>query len=216
MSLYFADDILILLRKPINNILGNSAKFIVLIPQEYFFTQIKISIVTGIIISIPWVLFQIWLFISPGLYKQEQYYSIIFIVFGTILFISGILFSYLIIFPIMFNFFIHTLPSTIHPTYSINMLFNFEIKMLLIFGCIFEVPILIMILIQLKIINILTLQKNRKFMIVLSFIIGAILTPPDPMTQILLAIPLIILYEISIIISKILLFKSIYHINTKK
>jgi sec-independent protein translocase protein TatC len=205
ISYMFSDKLLIILRKPIQKVLAKSSNFIVLTPQEYFFTEIKVALFFGMFLSSPWILYQIWLFISPGLYKQEKKYIFIFTITSTSFFLLGGLFCYFIVFPAMFNFFLNTIPSDIIGNYSLGMLYSFVINTILAFSIIFEAPIIIFLLVSLSIINIKTLTNIRKHIIVSAFIIGAILTPPDPITQIMLAIPLIILYEIGILGSKIIL-----------
>jgi len=133
-AMFFSDEILTYLRKPMMLVLGDSAKFVVLVPQEYFFMQIKAGIMVGIFLASPWIFFQIWLFIAPGLYKKEKHYSVVFVLSGAFFFITGALFSYIIVFPPMFKFFISTLPLGIHGTYSVGMLFGFATNMLFAFG----------------------------------------------------------------------------------
>ena len=205
LSLIFVDKILIYLCYPILNTFNDIAKFIVLTPQEYFFIQLKTCIISGMFLSSPWILFQIWLFIAPGLYRKEKRYSIVFVLAGIFFFTLGVLFCYIIVFPIVFNFFINTLPKEIEITYSIGMLFSFIISMLLIFGFIFEVPVLIFLLVVFKVIDVKKLVKIRRYVFVTAFVIGALLTPPDPITQLLLAFPIIFLYELGLIAVKFLI-----------
>jgi len=203
----FADQILAYLRQPMAEALGSSARFIVLAPQEYFFTQIKAALVAGIFLASPWILLQIWLFIAPGLYRNEKRHAALFVGAGAFFFIAGAFFSYLVVFPPMFRFFIGTLPEAIEGAYSVGMLFGFATSMLLAFGVVFEAPVLVFMLVLLDVVEIKTLAKFRPYILVLSFVLGAILTPPDPVTQIFLALPLIILYEIGLIASKIFVRK---------
>ncbi len=206
-ALFFSNEILAYLREPMSRVLGDSAKFIVLAPQEYFFTQIKAGIVAGIFLASPWILFQVWKFIAPGLYKNEKRYSAIFVLAGAFFFIAGAVFSYTIVFPPMFKFFIGTLPPGVEGAYSVGMLFGFATSMLLAFGLVFETPVLVFMLVLLDIVEIQSLVKFRRYLLVLAFVLGALLTPPDPITQVFLALPLIILYELGLLASRIMLSK---------
>ena len=214
-AIFFSDEILSYLRKPMMNVLGNSAKFVVLVPHEYFFSKIKAAIVAGIFLSSPWIFFQIWLFIAPGLYKKEKYYSVVFVLAGAFFFIAGAFFSYLIVFPPMFSFFVSTLPSSIEGAYSVGMLFGFATSMLLAFGLVFETPVFVFMIVLLDIVEISSLIKFRRYVFVLAFVLGAILTPPDPLTQVFLALPLIILYELGLFFAKIMIFKRKLAVHSK-
>lgn len=205
----YVDYILAYLRAPIAKILGPNHKFVVLAPQEYFFTELKAAAIAGIFASSPWILWHIWRFIAPGLYKNEKKFAASFVIAGALFFICGALFAYEIIFPPMFGFFIESLPKDIEGAYSVGMLFGFASSTLLVFGVVFEAPVIVFMLVWAEIVDIDTLKKFRRHMIVLAFIIGAILTPPDPLTQIMLAVPLIILYELGILAASLLLRKKV-------
>lgn len=203
----FAEEILAFLREPMAEVLGEHSRFVVLAPQEYFFTELKAAAVAGVFVASPWILWQLWRFIAPGLYKDEKKFAASFVIAGAGFFICGGLFSYLVIFPPMFSFFIGTLPPGIEGAYSVGMLFGFASTMLLVFGVVFEAPLIVFMLVWAEIVEIESLINFRRYMIVLAFIIGAILTPPDPLTQVMLAVPLIILYEIGLLAARFILRK---------
>lgn len=197
---YYSDIILEYLRIPIFRTWTNTSKFIVLAPYEYFFTKIKVSLLFGFSLSIPFIFIQLWMFISPGLHQKEKYYLSFFLFSGVLFFLFGILFCYEIVLPSIFYFFLNILPNNIENTYSINILFNFTINLLLIFGIIFETPIILVCLTIFNIVDMSKLKKSRQYLIIFAFIFGAIFTPPDPISQLLLAIPLILLFEFGFIL----------------
>jgi sec-independent protein translocase protein TatC len=187
---------------PVKKFLNKSNEFIVLTPQEYFFTEIKISLLAGLFVSMPWILYQVWKFIAPGLYKSEKKYIFLLTLFSSFFFIFGGVFCYFLVLPKVFKFFIEILPLNIKGNYSFGMLYSFITNILLAFAIVFEAPIIVFFLIFFSIVDVSSFKQIRKYVIVGSFIIGALLTPPDPLTQIMLAIPLIILYELGIIMAK--------------
>lgn len=201
--MFFTNDFLNILKYPMEQFLKNNNSFIILMPHEYFFTQMKAALFGGIIISSPWISYQIWSFVSPGLHVKEKKYSVIFIFLSAFFFILGVLFGYLFVLPVSFNFFSQGLPNDVIGNYSIPMLFSFSIKILIVFGIIFETPIIIFLLIFLKIIHIDFFIKHRKIVIIIAFLLAAILTPPDPLSQIMLAIPLILFFEIGILAARL-------------
>lgn len=205
----FAEQILAFLRAPMAKVLGDTSRFVVLAPQEYFFTELKAAAVAGLFVSSPWILWQVWKFIAPALYKSEKKFAATFVLAGASFFIAGGLFSYLAIFPAMFGFFIGTLPAGIEGAYSVGLLFGFATSMLLVFGVVFEAPVIVFMLVWADIVDIETLTKFRRYMIVIAFIIGAILTPPDPLTQVMLAVPLICLYEVGLLAARLMLRKKV-------
>lgn len=205
---YVSNEILAWLRAPMEAVLGEQAEFVVLAPQEYFFTQMKAALVGGIFVASPWILYQAWLFIAPGLYKNERKYVVAFVFFGAFFFVAGAIFSYEFVFPPMFEFFIGTLPPDVKGQYSIGMLMGFATNMLLAFGAVFEAPVVVYLLCALGVVDPVTLGKYRRYVIVIAFIIAAVLTPtPDPMTQTMMATPMIILFELGLLAARLTLPK---------
>lgn len=179
------------------------AHFIVIAPAEYIVAQMKAAFVAGLFIASPWVLYQIWMFISPGLYDHEKRYVTAFVWAGAACFCGGAVFAYLVVFPQMFAFFVAQNPPDILMTLSIAEHFSFTLKMLIAFGVVFETPVVIFILSISGIVDPNSLYKYRKYVIVVAFIIGAVLTPStDPLSQLLLAGPLLVLYEVGVLVSR--------------
>ena len=205
----FADEILAWLRKPMQSVFKDNSHFIVLVPHEYFFTEMKAALVAGLFLSSPWVLYQIWLFVAPGLYKKEKKMAALFVVAAMLCFVAGAYFGYTFVFPPMFQFFIGTLPDDIQGTYSVGMLFGFATNMLLAFGLVFETPVVVFLLVMLNVVELESLTKIRRYVIVAAFLIAAILTPtPDPLTQTMMAVPMIFLYELGILVARLVLRRS--------
>ena len=206
---FFADLLLQWLSEPIQKALEGQAHLVVLAPHEYFFTQMKAALIGGFVLSSPWVFYQIWLFVAPGLYKNERKLAFCFVFCTALFFVSGILFAQYVVFPSIFRFFIGSLPSYIQGQYSIGLLFSFSTNLLLAFGLVFETPVLVFLLIYMDLVELKTLQSYRRYVIVLAFIVAAILTPtPDPLTQTLMACPILLLYELGLLVAKLAIFKN--------
>lgn len=205
-----AEDIIHLLRIPLERALdevaAGKASFVVIAPAEYFIAQLKAALVAGVFLSSPWSLYQVWLFIAPGLYKHEQRWASAFVFAGAFFFIAGGLFAYFFAFPGMFRFFLSaTVNADIQMTLSIAEHLSFSMKMLLAFGVAFQTPVIVFVLSMLGVVDPSTLTKYRSYVIVGAFIVGAILTPPDILSQTLLAVPLLLLFEVGVLASRIVL-----------
>lgn len=206
-AFFVSDELLAALREPmiemVREIHGADAKFIATSPAEYFMSQMKIALVAGLLLASPWVLYQIWLFIAPGLYDHEKRYVSWFVWAGALCFVGGAAFAYYVAFPPMFRFFVETTHPDVAMTPSIAEHLSFALKMLLAFGVVFETPVVIFILSVAGIIDPAALGKYRRYVVVAAFIIAAVLTPsPDVLSQLLLAGPLLLLYEAGIFVSK--------------
>lgn len=195
----FVDIIVELLVKP-----ADKLDFIYLSPPELFLAYIKISIISGLIISSPITLGQIWLFVRPGLREKERKYLRLALWMGIIFFLIGVGFAYFTMVPITINFFTQVSREGIAPLFSFDSYLSFISSLLLSSGLVFELPLLIILLTQLKLITASTLRKYRKYVILIIFIIAAIITPPDVISQILLGLPMVFLYEISIWLANII------------
>ena len=167
-------------------------------PAEAFFSHIKIAIVAGLFLVSPYVFAQIWGFIAPGLYADERKWMIPMAVVSALFFCSGALFGYFIVFPYGFEFFASFSTGGIQFTPKLNEYLSFCLKLLFAFGFVFELPLFIFFLARMGMVSSAGLRKKRKYAILIGFVLAAVLTPPDPFTQCLMAGPLIILYEIGI------------------
>ncbi len=196
VSYNYIDRIMKYITKP-----GKNLEFIYVAPPELFLEYVKISFVVGTTIALPIILFQIWSFIKPGLKKKEQNYILFAMNMGILFFITGILFAYFIVVPIIIQFFVKMSVDKVMPLFSFAKYVSFIGTLLLSFGLIFELPMLVLLLTQLGLISPEILKKHRKIAILIIAIIGAILTPPDIVSQFLMAGPMILLYEFSIFLS---------------
>ena len=184
---------------PLINVMKQGETLIYTGLPEAFFTYLKVSFLTGLILASPIVLYEFWMFVAPGLYKNERRMMAPIVLLSTLFFVGGSLFGYFFVFPWGFKFFLGFATDTIRPLPSMKEYFGFSAKLLLAFGLVFELPLVLTFLARLGVVSVEFLKKNRKYAILLIFTGAAILTPPDVITQILMAVPLMALYEISII-----------------
>lgn len=193
----FTDKIFSELVKP----LGGTLVFIA--PQEAFIANVKIALLGGFYFSSPYILYQLWQFIAAGLRKKEKKVSSVYAFFSFVFFILGSWVGYFIIVPIGIRFLLSFGSSYVIPMISVDKYISFVGLLTLVFGLIFQVPLIMLLLAKIGIVTPQSLSRNRKYAILIIFIAAAILTPPDAVTQCLMAVPLVILYEISIILSRI-------------
>ncbi|MCP4347440.1 MAG: twin-arginine translocase subunit TatC [Desulfobacterales bacterium] len=178
-------------------------EFITTAIQEGFFTYLKVALLTGLLTGAPVILYQFWMFVAPGLYNKERRLLAPIVALSSFFFVGGALFGYFVVFPFGFKFLLSVTPSTIIPRLSMKEYLNFSSKLLLAFGLVFELPLVITFMAKLGIVSVDFLKKNRKYAILLFFVGSALLTPPDVVTQVMMALPLMLLYEISIIGARI-------------
>lgn len=167
-----------------------------------FTTPLKLCFVISFMLSVPMILYHAWAFVSPGLYTREKKLFAPIVLLSILLFYIGILFAHCIVLPLALGFFLHIAPSGVTVMTDISHYLDFVLAFYLAFGAAFEVPILTFLLIKTGVISIETLQTRRPFIIVAAFVIGMLLTPPDVISQILLALPLLALFEIGLLLTK--------------
>jgi sec-independent protein translocase protein TatC len=192
-----------ILVQPLINVMKDGESLIYTGLPEAFFTYLKVSFLTGLMVASPILLYQFWMFVAPGLYHKERRLMVPIVILSSIFFVGGALFGYFVVFPWGFKFFMGFASDTIRPLPSMKEYFGFSAKLLLAFGLVFELPLVITFMAKLGIVSVDFLKKNRKYALLLFFAGAAILTPPDVITQVLMAMPLMVLYEISIIGAKI-------------
>ncbi len=202
VSYFFSKQIFYFVSLPLLEVLPKENNLIFTALPEAFFTYLKISFFTGIIVASPYIFYQIWKFVSPGLYPHEKKYVAPFVIISTIFFVTGILFAYFVVFPYGFKFFLSFQNEYIKALPTMKQYLSFTLKLLFAFGVIFELPVFMYFLAKIGVVNSILLTKNRRYVLVLIFVVAAILTPPDVFTQFLMAVPLILLYEISIFVVK--------------
>jgi sec-independent protein translocase protein TatC len=203
ISYIFSKEIFQLLMIPLIKALPPGASMIFTSLPEAFFTYLKVALLAGLFVASPVVLYQVWLFVAPALYSKEKKYVIPFVIFSTILFIGGAAFGYFIVFPYGFKFFMSFATDFIQPAPKLKEYLSFCSILLLTFGFVFELPLFIFFLAKLGVVDAGMLSRNRRYVIVGIFMLAAIFTPPDIVTQVMMAAPLVILYEFSIVLAKI-------------
>jgi len=202
ISYIFSKQLFSFLILPLTEVLPADSHLIFTSLPEMFIAYVKVALIAGIMLAIPIIFYELWMFLAPALYQREKRYLIPFVLFSSILFAAGALFGYFVVFPYGFKFFISFATEDIQALPSVKQYFSFTIRLLLAFGLVFELPVVVFFMTKIGLITPDSMKRFRKFAILGSFILGAILTPPDVATQIMMALPIIILYEVSIIISK--------------
>jgi len=197
----FADEIYTFIAAPIVQAIPGS-NLIAIGVISPFLTPLKMSLILAIYIAMPYLLYQLWMFAAPALYKHEKKLILPLVISSTILFYTGLLFSFYIVFPVIFNFLSSVGPSSVDFAPDIQYYLDFILKVSFAFGVAFEVPIATILFIMFGITTAERLKKNRAYIIVGSFILGMILTPPDIISQFLIAIPIWLLFETGLICSK--------------
>ena len=203
LSYGFKEKLFQILTRPLTGAMQAGDKLIFTGLPEAFFTYLKVSFLSGIILATPVIFYEFWMFVAPGLYDKEKRLMLPIVLLSTIFFVGGAFFGYFIVFPYGFKFFLGFASDIIKPLPSMREYLSFASKLLLAFGLVFELPLIVTFLAKLGMVSVPFLKKNRKYAILLFFTVAAILTPPDVVTQIMMALPLMILYEISIVGAKI-------------
>jgi len=185
-----------------------SFSLVFLSPTEAFWAHIKISIIAGLILSVPVILYELWKFLSPGLLEKERKYVTPFVMAGSGLFVIGALFCFLVVLPFAIQFLLTYKTASLVPMLSVGNYMDFCLKFILAFGAIFELPVAIVLLTRMGLVTPQTLARKRKYAVLLSFVAAAMLTPtPDAFNQVLMAIPIILLYEVGVLVSRLFIKK---------
>lgn len=205
---YFANDIYTIISEPLTALLPDGTTMIATDVTSPFFAPFKLTIVLSLFLAMPFILHQSWSFISPGLYKHEKRLAIPLLISSIVLFYAGLAFAYFVVFPLLFGFFTSVGPENVAIMTDIGSYLSFVLKLFFAFGIVFEIPIATMLLIWSGVTSQEALKSKRPFIVVGCFVIGMLLTPPDMISQSLLAIPMWLLFEIGIIMSSVLVKNS--------
>ena len=200
----FANSIYSFLASPLLNVLPEGSSMIAVDVASPFLAPFKLILLLSVSITFPISVYNFWAFISPGLYSNEKKFIAPILISSTLLFYLGIIFAYSIVFPLIFNFFSSIAPQGVEIATDISSFLNFVIKLFFAFGLAFEVPIITFLLVFFEISSINSLSKKRPYIIVMAFILGMILTPPDVISQILLAVPIWLLFELGLLLARLL------------
>ena len=198
-ALYFSSELYDLLAMPLMANLPEGARMIATGVITPFLIPVKIAFMAAFILALPFILHQVWAFVAPGLYAHEKRLAIPLVVSSTLLFLAGMLFCYFVVFGGVFKFIAGFAPKSISVAPDIEAYFNFALGMFLAFGLAFEVPVVVVVLVRLGVVTVEQLREWRGYVIVGIFVIAAVVTPPDVVSQIALAVPMCLLYEVGIL-----------------
>ena len=201
IGLPFASEIYTFVATPLISILPEGSSMIATGVSTPFMTPIKLTLFVALLITMPYFFYQIWMFAAPGLYLKEKSFLLPLMITSICLFVTGIAFAYYIVCPIIFSFFIKTAPESILVMTDISQYLNFMLSLTLAFGIVFEMPVATYLLIKSGVVKKDSLIKARPYLVVMFFIIGMLLTPPDVFSQLFLAIPMWLLFELGLLIS---------------
>ncbi|WP_058911817.1 Sec-independent protein translocase subunit TatC [Entomohabitans teleogrylli] len=199
---YFANDIYHLISAPLISKMPAGANMIATDVASPFFTPIKLTIMVSVILSVPVILYQVWAFIAPALYKHERRLIVPLLVSSTLLFYIGMAFAYFVVFPLAFGFLANTAPEGVVVSTDIASYLSFVMALFMAFGVSFEVPVAIVLLCWMGVTTPDDLRKKRPYILVGAFVVGMLLTPPDVFSQTLLAIPMYFLFEVGVFCSR--------------
>jgi len=197
----WAGDIYALLALPMLKALPQGGQMIATDVTTPFFVPMKVTMMAAIVIALPFILYQFWAFVAPGLYANEKRLVGPLIIASTFLFLCGMAFAYFLVFPVVFGFIIGIAPQGVAVMTDIGKYMDFVLTMFVAFGITFEVPVVVVLLVKTGMVSVVQLKQVRPYAIVGAFIIGAIFTPPDVVSQIMLAVPLWLLYELGIVVA---------------
>ena len=181
-----------------------SAGMIAIDVASPFLTPLKLSFLAAVLIALPYLFYQVWAFVAPGLYRRERRLVFPLVVSSTLLFYTGMIFAYFVVFPLMFKFFVAVAPEGVAVMTDIHRYLNFIIKIFIAFGIAFEMPIATLLLVRTGTVTPQDLSRNRPYIIIGSFVLGMLLTPPDVFSQVLLALPLWGLFELGLWLSRLM------------
>jgi len=197
----WASDLYALLAQPMLAKLPQGGQMIATDVTTPFFVPLKVTLMTAFLISLPYVLYQGWRFVAPGLYAHEKKLVLPLIVASTLLFFCGMAFAYFVVFPVVFGFIVAAAPQGVAVMTDIDKYLGFVLGMFMAFGITFQVPVAVVVLVRMGMVSVAKLREIRSYVIVGAFVVGAIFTPPDVVSQFMLAIPLWLLYEAGIVVA---------------
>ncbi len=203
--LFVANDIFNFVSQPLVDKLPEGAAMIATNVIAPFLTPFKLAIVVGLFLAMPYVLYQLWAFVAPGLYRHEKRFAVPLLVSSIVLFYGGVAFAYYLVFPVMFEFFASTGPSNVLMMTDINSYLDFVLMLFFAFGLAFEIPVATVLLVVTGLVKVETLVKHRGYVLIGIFVIAAFLTPPDAISQCIMALPMYALYEAGLLLSRLML-----------
>jgi len=198
----WAGDIYDILAQPMMQALPEGTRMIATGVVTPFFVPMKVTLLVAFVIALPFVLYQAWAFIAPGLYAHEKRLGLPLVIGSTILFLAGMAFCYFFVFGTVFKFIAQFAPKSITPAPDIEQYLAFVMSMFLAFGITFEVPVFVIVLVKMGVVDVAKLKEARPYVIVGAFVVAAVVTPPDVVSQLMLAVPMCLLYELGIFLAR--------------
>ena len=198
----WAKEIYALLAQPLLKTLPQGATMIATDVTGTFLVPLKVTLMAAFLIALPYVLWQAWAFVAPGLYHHEKRLALPVLVSSVVFFMIGMAFAYFFVFPVMFSFFAGYTPVGVTMMTDIDKYLSFVMAMFLAFGMTFEVPVVVIVLVRMRVVSLDKLKSIRAYVIVGAFVLGAIFTPPDVLSQLMLAVPLWLLYELGLFLAR--------------
>jgi sec-independent protein translocase protein TatC len=200
----WAQDLYALLAKPLLAALPKGGQMIATEVTTPFFVPIKVTMMAAFLLAMPWVFYQAWAFVAPGLYQHEKRLGVPLVIASVILFLLGMAFAYFLVFPVVFGFIVGVAPEGVAVMTDIGKYLDFVMTLFMAFGITFEVPVAVVLLVKMGMVSIAKLREVRPYVIVGAFVIGAIFTPPDVISQFMLAVPMWLLYELGILVAAVI------------
>lgn len=197
----WASDLYSLLAQPLLSKLPQGGQMIATDVTTPFFVPLKVVMMAAFLVSLPYILYQAWRFIAPGLYAHEKKLVLPLIVASIALFFAGMAFAYFVVFPMVFKFVVAFAPQGVAVMTDIDKYFSFVLSMFMVFGITFQVPVAVVVMVRMGVVSVAKLREMRSYVFVGAFVVGAIFTPPDVASQLFLAIPLYLLYEAGIVVA---------------
>ncbi|HEY4137524.1 MAG TPA: twin-arginine translocase subunit TatC [Casimicrobiaceae bacterium] len=199
---YFAKDIYAVLAKPLLRVLPQGSTMIATDVTGTFLVPLKVTLMASFLIALPYVLYQAWAFVAPGLYHHEKRLALPVLVSSFLFFLFGMSFAYFFVFPVAFGFFAGYTPAGVQMMTDIDKYLSFVLTMFIAFGLTFETPVVVVVLVRMRVVTLEKLKSARPYVIVGAFVVGAIFTPPDVISQLMLAVPLWLLFELGVVLAR--------------
>jgi sec-independent protein translocase protein TatC len=202
--MFYSNQIFTFVATPLKEKLPKGTQLIATTVMSPFTTPFKLSLFVAVFIAMPYVIYQLWAFVAPGLYRHEKRFAVPLLISSIVLFYVGVLFAYFFVFPVMFQFFASTTPRGVAMMTDISSYLDFVLTMFLAFGAAFEVPVAVVLLVLTGVVRLEKLKENRGYVLIGIFIVAAFLTPPDAVSQCIMAIPMYALYEGGLLMARVL------------
>jgi sec-independent protein translocase protein TatC len=202
--MFYSNQIFTFVATPLKEKLPKGTQLIATTVMSPFTTPFKLSLFVAVFLAMPFIIYQLWAFVAPGLYRHEKRFAVPLLISSILLFYVGVVFAYFFVFPVMFQFFAATTPHGVAMMTDISAYLDFVLKMFLAFGAAFEVPIAVVLLVLTGVVKLEKLKEHRGYVLIGIFIIAALLTPPDAVSQCIMAIPMYLLYEGGLLMARIL------------